>query len=442
MLQIPMLWRFSLYGFLKNQRYFDPFLILAFLQMGLSFTSIGFLIAFREVMINVMEIPSGAMADTWGRKRSMLLSMGAYIASFAFFGSAGLVLLHRSPSQVIIVLTLLPAMLLFAVGDAFRTGTHKSMIFTWLRLNDRINERTKIYGFTRSWSKLGSAFSVVLAGVFVFFSRNYILIFFFSIIPYLLNMVNLGSYPKLLEGATKSKLEFGTLFRHLKKVLIHSFKGKSLRRLITESMGFEGHFTATKDYLQPILKNATLPIAAGIFAGAQLTEEQSSVMLIIPVFFVLYLLSAFASRKAHLLTKWLGSDDSSAKVLWGATLFIYAAMIPALFFGIYPVMIGGFVLLYMIQNVWRPVLISRFDNHSEEDSGATVLSIESQAKSLASAILAPILGFAVDSALKAGVGQSGFWPIAVSGTLVALGFVLSGSNRGDGETHSAESTNH
>ncbi len=30
-MQIPMLFRFSLYGFLKNQRYYDPFLILAFL---------------------------------------------------------------------------------------------------------------------------------------------------------------------------------------------------------------------------------------------------------------------------------------------------------------------------------------------------------------------------------------------------------------------------
>jgi hypothetical protein len=31
-----MLFRFSLYGFLKNQQYYDPFLILAFLDKGLS----------------------------------------------------------------------------------------------------------------------------------------------------------------------------------------------------------------------------------------------------------------------------------------------------------------------------------------------------------------------------------------------------------------------
>ena len=61
-----MIGRFSLYGFLKNQRYFEPFIILFFLDKGLSFTQIGFLIAYRELLINLLEIPSGAVADLFG----------------------------------------------------------------------------------------------------------------------------------------------------------------------------------------------------------------------------------------------------------------------------------------------------------------------------------------------------------------------------------------
>ena len=49
--------RFSLYGFLKNQRYFEPFLFLAFLEKGLDFTDIGLLIAVRELTTNLLEIP-------------------------------------------------------------------------------------------------------------------------------------------------------------------------------------------------------------------------------------------------------------------------------------------------------------------------------------------------------------------------------------------------
>jgi MFS family permease len=81
-----MIKRFSLYGFLKNQRYFEPFIILFFLQEGLSFTGIGFLIAFRVGMINLMEIPTGAVADLFGRRRSMMFSFIAYIVSFLIFG--------------------------------------------------------------------------------------------------------------------------------------------------------------------------------------------------------------------------------------------------------------------------------------------------------------------------------------------------------------------
>jgi hypothetical protein len=67
-----MLFRFSLYGFLKNQRYFEPFLVLALLEKGLGFFEIGLLIGFRELTVNLLEIPSGAVADVWGRRRSMI----------------------------------------------------------------------------------------------------------------------------------------------------------------------------------------------------------------------------------------------------------------------------------------------------------------------------------------------------------------------------------
>ena len=144
-----MLFRFSLYGFLKNQRYFEPFLILVFLEKGLTFFEIGLLIAFREITVIALEVPSGAIADVYGRRKSMMVSFGAYLGSFLIFAVAEPVVL------------LLPAMLLFGVGEAFRTGTHKAMIFTWLRLQGRLDERTRYYGYTRSWSKLGSAFSAL-----------------------------------------------------------------------------------------------------------------------------------------------------------------------------------------------------------------------------------------------------------------------------------------
>ena len=425
-----MLWRFSLYGFLKNQRYFEPFIILAFLQMGLSYAAIGFLIGFREIMVNLMEIPSGGVADTWGRRRSMVLSMAGYILSFSLFGTSGLIAAMMDARLWMFLPLLYVAMVFFAVGDAFRTGTHKSMIFAWLRIVGRTDERTKTYGYTRSWSKIGSAVSVVFAGVFVYLSKNYILVFFITIIPYIANLLNLAFYPKELEGEISGTLDLRSIGSHLKQVLTSSVRVSALRRLMSESMGFEGHFTASKDYLQPVLRNATIPIAATLFAGLNLSGEQSSVILIVPVFTVLFLLSAVASRKAHLIVNRLGSEELAAKRMWIFTMFTYGAMGVSMVLGSFPFIILCFVLLYVAQNIWRPVLISRFDRHSDEASGATILSVESQAKSLSAAILAPILGFAIDIVVKHEIGRSGFWPISVTGALIACVFFLT-ARRGE-----------
>ena len=148
-----MLARFCAYGFLKNQRYFEPFFILFLMSKGLSFFEIGLLVAVREVSANALEVLSGALADVWGRRRAMVLSFGSYILSFILF--------YLATSPWLLAL----AMAVYGVGEAFRSGTHKTMILTWLRLQGREDERTEVYGTTRSWSKIGSALGVVLGSL-------------------------------------------------------------------------------------------------------------------------------------------------------------------------------------------------------------------------------------------------------------------------------------
>ena len=92
---MPMLFRFSIYGLLKNQRYYEPFLILALREKGLSFFQIGILIGFREICINLFEVPSGTVADLYGRRLAMICSFSVYIVSFLLFGwSQSLTLLY------------------------------------------------------------------------------------------------------------------------------------------------------------------------------------------------------------------------------------------------------------------------------------------------------------------------------------------------------------
>ena len=81
------------------------------------------------------------------------------------------------------------------------------------------------------------------------------------------------------------------------------------------------------------------------------------------------------------------------------------------------------MLMPVLQNVWRPALISRIDAFGEEAQGATVLSIESQAQRFATMALAPLLGLAMDATQSQGLGGP-FWPVGVLGVVVGLIFLV------------------
>ena len=414
----PLVRRFSLYGFLKNQQYFEPFFILALLEKDLTFFVIGLLVAFRELVANLLEIPSGAVADVFGRRRSMILSFTAYIASFVIFGLAT----H--------VAMLFAAMFFFAVGQAFRTGTHKAMIFTWLRSKDRADARTLVYGYTRSWSNIGSAVSVILAAVFVFASQSYVSIFFFAVIPYAIGMVNFLGYPREVEPERSCDRTVRAAAAHLFDSIKVSLTDAPLRRLMLESMAFQGFFKAAHDYLQPILKAAAVVALAGLVASDRLSDPQKAALFVGPVFLALHLASAVASRRAHRLVDRHGTESRTARLLWTLSFIAFAALLPAAIWSVHALMIAAFVFLAILQNLWRPVYLARFDAAGPDSRAATTLSVESQARGLATMILAPLLGKAVDL-VRANHFGGDYWPVAAVGGTIALVFLVARPSRSD-----------
>lgn len=206
----------------------------------MSFAIIGLLIAFREVCIAILEIPTGAVADVTGRRKAMIFSFLTYIISFAIFAYA------RE------IWWFFPAMFFFAFGEAFRTGTHKAIIFDWLKHEDRADEKTEIYGYTRSWSKIGSAASLPIAAAIVFFTGDYTYAFLVTIIPYIINIGNFYTYPNYLDGPKRKaddKSSVKEIFHTLWASFKHAVFDKKMRRLLLESMNYEGLYRTTKDYL-------------------------------------------------------------------------------------------------------------------------------------------------------------------------------------------------
>ncbi len=415
-----MLFRFCLYGFLKNQRYFEPFFMLALLAHGLNYFQIGLLVACRSVTLNLLEIPSGAMADHWGRRRSMIGSFVAYILSFLLFAFAS------SLGWLIL------AMVLYGIGDSFRTGTHKAMIFQWLKNEGREFERTQIYGITRSWSQYGSAVSALVAAIFVITTGDFRTVFLCAVVPYVLNIINFLGYPAHVDGETLphdgSWLSLRRMVRASASTILTAIKARELRRLMAESMAWEGVLAAIEDYLQPALltfvlvaalnhpSTSTAPVALDAMDRSTSPQVVWAISL---TYTFLFVFSGLASRSAHRLVLRAGGHLAASKWLWWTNLALY------LMLGISDIsdwglgLVAAFVLLNVLQSVWRPILISRFDDCSVAQSGATILSIESQSQRLATLLVAPVVGCAIDH-VGQHPGTGHYWPIAVVGFAAAL----------------------
>ncbi|MDI3523762.1 MULTISPECIES: MFS transporter [unclassified Kosmotoga] len=384
-------YKFAAYGFLKNLRFFEPFLILFFREMGLSFLQIGMLFSIREIATNLLELPTGLVADIYGRRISMLFSMTSYIISFIIF--------YFFPNFYIYAL----AMVLFAFGEAFRTGTHKAMILEYLRMNKILDKRVEYYGSTRAASQLGSAINSLIAAAIVFYSGNYKVVFLAATLPYIFNLINLATYPKELDGEIKK-----TGKRETFKEFFGIFKNKDSLKGIMNSSIFDAFFKTVKEYLQPVLKSLALSLPVML---AFSNNERTAVVVGI-VYFFIYLATSYASKNASKVAKKIGNKEKAINItyLLGAVLIILSGVSQRLNFQIGAVIF--FLILFVIENIRRPLNVAYISEKISHKTMASGLSAESQLKTLLTAVLAPTIGFLADK-------------ITIGGALVVCGFVMS-----------------
>jgi MFS family permease len=390
-------YKFALYGFLKNLRFFDPFIILIFREGGLSFLQIGLLYSIRDLATNILEIPTGVYADAFGRRRSMVLAFLAYICSFAIFYLCRSFWLYAF------------AMVLFACGEAFRSGTHKALILEYLKLNQMLDYKVAYYGRTRAASQLGSAVNSLIAAALVFYTGSYRYIFIASMVPYVLDLFNLMSYPRELDGELV-QLQKGSISAQTKatlKAFSAIFSERRTMRSILNSASFTAFFKTTKDYLQPVLQAfaISLPILV------MLDDTRRAAVIVGLVYFVIYLLTSYASRSSDRFSLRFANLASAVNLTFfaGAGFLVVAGVATWLDWAIVSILV--FLGLYLVQNLRRPMNVAFISDQISHRVMASGLSVESQVTTILVAVLSPILGaladgFGVGTALATlGVGM-------------------------------------
>ncbi len=384
--------RFAAYGFLKNLNFYEPFFILYFRSLGLTFLQIGFLYSFSEIATYLLEIPTGLVADLYGRRRSMVFSMSSYIAAFLVF--------YFFKSFVFLAI----GMFLIALGDTFRTGTHKAMIYEYLKIKNMSHIKVEYYGATRSFSQLGSAVNAILSMVVVLITRDYRKVFLFALVPYTLNLINLATYPKMLEGEVSLK-------KKTKKEALVAFLSvfknwKKLKPIINSAI-FDGSFGLAKTYLQPLLK--LLALSLPFFLDYD--DFKRTAVLVGTVYFVIYILTSQASKNSGKVVKKVKSLPKAANMVYVFAAF--AILISGVFVSFKWQLLSVLILvtLYVSQNVRKPIMVAYISEKVNTTALTSSLSIESQLKTFYKAGFAPLLGFIADVT-------------NIGGALIVLGFFM------------------
>lgn len=372
-------YKFCAYGFLKNLRFFDAFFILFLLDKGLTYTQIGVLYAVREIVINVFEIPSGIIADTYGRKNSLLGSFLLYITSFFIF--------YLSSNYGLFIV----AFVFFGTADAFRSGTHKSMIMDYLKLNNWKNHKVNYYGHTRSCSQKGSAISALLAGIIVFYYGNYEIIFLLSIVPYLLNFILVYTYPNELNRTLikKDHSKKHTVGETIKSFVVIIQRPKVFS-IIHSSAVYSAFQKSVKDYIQLIMLSVVVMIP--LFLQVEVAKKNG--LLIGLFYFILYLLTSKASRLAAKIDAKTKGNTAYKTLLYG---FLFGLVSGVLYYYEFPVLaLFVFVGIYIIENIRKPILTGLLADEVPNELLTSVISAQSQWKTILTVAIALSLGICAD----------------------------------------------
>ena len=365
------------YGVLKNLKFFEPYLIIFLMYNQLNLMEIGFLIAIREVIVNLFEIPSGFIADYFGRKKGLYFCFSFYIISFVFFFFS-----HD-------FFTAMFGMVFFGLGEAFRSGTHKAMIYTYLDYKNWQTEKTFVYGRTRSFSLIGSAISAILGIALILSVPKVSYIFLFSTLPYILDLFLIISYPNFLNASDK---ENTTSLKDMFTKLIRDITdSKPLRFVLLQEGITESTVSYVKDLIQPIME--IIIIGSGVLIISSVSADDNLKIILGIVYAILNLFGSYFSKKAYVLrTKRTAKECLRLFHICFAIFFGFLAF----FSTQYGIVCIVYIVIYIVHSMRKPIFIDEIDNLIDKSTRATFLSVSSQIKSLLLMIIAPSLGFVAD----------------------------------------------
>ena len=374
--------KFSYYGFFKDLKFFEPYLLIYLISLGYDLFEIGLFFAIRAGVTYIFEIPSAMIADFYGKKNELLICFVFYIISFLLFlwGS----------SSVIIGL----GMIFFGLGEAFRSGTHKAMILSYLEQKGWYEHKGFVYGRTRSYSLLGSSLSAFLSVIFVLQIPALKWVFAISVIPYIIDFILIATYPNSLNERFVQENSLHSFWKTSIMQLKSIMHNRQILKIVFSGSSYDGVFKTIKDYIQPIL--SVIILSAGVGTIASFDQDQSLKVYLGLLYGLFYIVSSYASKNVFRATTKFGQVKVFETMydLMGILLIVLAISVGNEF--LYITMIVYFIL-YFMSDARRPTFLEVSSDHMDKSQRVTVLSIESQIRAFFMMIFAPLFGFIAEA---------------------------------------------
>jgi MFS family permease len=369
------LWKIIAMKFVGEFLPVAPVLILYYSANGLNSTQIFTIQAIFHLVVLLLEVPSGYLADVIGRKKTLVFG-----ALFYPLGVAVYTLGHSFPAFVL-------AEAAWAVSISMRSGCDSALLFDSLRAVRREGEYRRFEGRCQLFARSGTAVSSIVGGL---------LAAVFLRLPFLVNFATALSMPPLAMSLAEPERETRRSqnpLRDILRICRHCLKEPHIRPVILFSgLVMSGNLTGLWAYF---LLYKDLGIGIGWFGV---------------LFAVFQLAGALGGSRAHAFSERFGARAPLLLVLFIPLIFVTLGLWPR----VWLLPLVPFNALFW--NLAYPVLLERLNLAVGSDVRATVLSLAGMAGSVMFIIVSPLFGRMVDG-------------VSLPAAFVALGvlFLLGGA---------------
>jgi len=373
------LWKFYTADFLSSLVFSIAVLVPFYTEWGhLTLAQVQIIQAWFMFWAFIMEVPTGVVADYFGRKYSVALGAALIAVTSLVYGSI--------PRFEIFLL----CEFLLAIAYALVSGANEALLYDTLKEQGKEEESKKIFGKVSAVSTVG----VIIGPIF----GSLIAAKFGLNVPMLVTAIPLTLAAIIIwtikEPVIKNKTTGVKNYFEIAKTGVSFFyHHRHLKILAIDSLIIVMAAYFLVWLYQPLLQNIGIPIFYFGFIRASMSLNQILI-----------------SSNFEFLEKIFGSAHAFLKMsaLLIGVLFLVVAIFPNLITVLLFVVIGGGL------SVSRSTLISTYMNkHIPSEQRATILSSIAMLSRVTLAITGPLIGIMADYSLRGTIFIVGLLPLAV-----------------------------